>query len=155
MIPKGLKAAREAKNLTLKQLSEKTSIPPSTIGSYETGRLKINPKRIAVLSDALGVPAEELIPTPVLISSREERSLARILVNQAIAESPAVAVESLRKLVALLDPADVLKLMNRATGKRWFVVASLLAVRAAQLQKAGELPLEDNDYANAKTHGGT
>ncbi len=148
MIPKGLKAARESKNLTLKELSEKTKIPPSTIGSYETGRLKITPDRIAVLSETLGVPPEELIPTPVLLSSREERSLARVLVNQAIAESPAVAVESLRKIVALLEPGEVTKLMDRATAKRWFVVASLLAVRAAQLQREGAIPQEENEEEN-------
>lgn len=56
-----IKKYREKKNITLKELGEKIGITEATMQKYEAGNIKtINAERLKEISDALGVPPENL-----------------------------------------------------------------------------------------------
>lgn len=51
------RAVREARGLSLRQLEERTGINRATWSQIETGKHMPEPRHIAALSEALGVPA--------------------------------------------------------------------------------------------------
>ena len=53
------RAVREARDLSLRQLEELTGINRATWSQIETGKHLPEPRHIAALSRALGVPAEQ------------------------------------------------------------------------------------------------
>lgn len=59
--PMGLKRVRQRRGLTVKQVSEATGIPQSTISQYENGKRKAKSEAMEKLSDYYGVDQKILI----------------------------------------------------------------------------------------------
>lgn len=57
-----LKQVRTLKQLTLKELADKTGISFSTIGNYETGKRGISDEYLKKIATALQVPVSEIAP---------------------------------------------------------------------------------------------
>lgn len=62
MTPVSIREAREKAGLNQRELAEMTHMSQSTISDFERGTRKIWPKAAERLSEALGIPAEELSP---------------------------------------------------------------------------------------------
>lgn len=56
-----LKKIRKLKGWTLKELSERSGIPLSTIGNFETGRTRVSPKVLKKLSVSLRVSENQIL----------------------------------------------------------------------------------------------
>jgi transcriptional regulator with XRE-family HTH domain len=56
-----LKKIRKLKGWTLKELSERSGIPLSTIGNFETGRTRVSPKVLKRLSTSLRVSENQIL----------------------------------------------------------------------------------------------
>lgn len=56
-----LKKIREARNITQMELSEKISVPQSTIASWETGRAFPRAEKLPDIAKALGCTIDELL----------------------------------------------------------------------------------------------
>lgn len=61
---RGLRAAREARNLTQRALAERSGVTYSTIGNLETGRRAASRDTVEKLAAALGVAPAVLYTTP-------------------------------------------------------------------------------------------
>lgn len=59
--PMGAKRVRERRGLTIKQVSEATGIPSSTLSQYENGRRKQKPEALEKLSNYYGVDQKILL----------------------------------------------------------------------------------------------
>lgn len=60
-MPMGAKRVRKSRGLTIKQVSEATGIPQSTLSQYENGRCKPKREALEKLSDYYGVDQKILI----------------------------------------------------------------------------------------------
>jgi len=56
-----LKEIRKARGLKQSELAEKIGIAPSAIGHYETGARKIDPNKLTMLAQVLGVSTDEIL----------------------------------------------------------------------------------------------
>lgn len=56
-----LKYERLKRDMSQKELGERTGVPYTDICRYETGRMKPYPKHLRRLSQYLGIPAEDLL----------------------------------------------------------------------------------------------
>ena len=62
MIGIRLKELRRGKNVTLREMSEKTGLSSSTISNFERGCRKPSNKSLLILADYYGVSAEYIYP---------------------------------------------------------------------------------------------
>lgn len=140
---KGLRTIRKARKLTLEQLSAASGIPASTLGNYETGRIRLGPERVAILADVLEVPASVLTPTPTLVPVRRTETAAmRHLISKTLARRPIAYAELLGDLLRTMSREELQRNLEQARTEGNY---TLMSVLAAELGARGEEPEEEPD----------